>query len=44
MKFRKILTRYTRADVTVLSPANDPFRQNTTAGRRDAKWFREQVE
>jgi hypothetical protein len=44
MKFRKILTRYSRSDVTVLEPANDPFRQNTPAGRRDAKWFREQIE
>ena len=44
MKFRKILTRYTRSDVTVLSPANDPFRQHTPAGRRDAKRFREQIE
>jgi hypothetical protein len=43
-KFRKIPSRYTRSSVTVLSPANDPFRQSTKTGHRDAKWFREQME
>ena len=26
-------------DLTVLSPQNDPYRVDTPAGHRDAKWF-----
>src|SRR6476659_7983307 len=30
-------------DLTVLAPQNDPYRLDTAAGHRLAKWFKEQI-
>jgi hypothetical protein len=47
---RKVLERavaesgFNMRELTVLAPQRDPYRMDTSAGHRDAKWFREQIE
>jgi hypothetical protein len=43
IKASKRSTGVNLADLTVLAPANDPYRLDTAAGHRCAQWFADQL-